>query len=275
MTIKFYKYQATGNDFIIIEEDSLSTDIVKKLCDRNFGIGADGVLLYAPSNDYDAIMTIYNSDGSTAKMCGNGYRCFISWLYKKKDIKKRDYSVQTASGIISSSTKQKENELFITVNLGKASQLKNYQNQSIPPQHIDNDGTQFTAYSVEIGNPHLVFLSENGNPISKKIAEKITKLYKSPDFIGKEVNVEVVTNFQKQEKSLSLIVNERGVGFTLGCGTGGGATLYALREAQIAKYNEQWKFSFPGGDIFYKIDPDNSILMSGTATHVFSGEINV
>ena len=96
--MQFFKYHAAGNDFIITKEQNLDSEKIKKLCNRNFGIGADGVLIHKNSTKADAKMEIVNNDGSSAEMCGNGLRCFVSYLVTECGMTKKKLMIETGKG---------------------------------------------------------------------------------------------------------------------------------------------------------------------------------
>ena len=180
---EFYKYEGNGNDFIII--DSRNKDLynklisensfnVKKLCNRNFGIGADGIIfILNPNYDNDSKMIIFNSDGSEAEMCGNGIRCMIKYLNNQENsiINKSEYRIETKAGLKIA----KYNSGQITVNMGKPI----FENNLIPTTINKNINKLLTdefkyedfntqGYAIGMGNPHLIFFVEDLALVSHK-----------------------------------------------------------------------------------------------------------
>lgn len=252
--MKFYKYQAAGNDFILTET-VIKPLYVAKLCDRHFGIGADGVIICTKENDLYK-MTIINSDGSHAKMCGNGIRCFIKFLRDYKNELSEKIKVLTDSGLYECSVET--DPFLISVKMGTP-EIK---------EETEDKTNSITAVST--GNPHKIIIDLELKNIDQKKAKELSKKYR---FDGTEVNAEVVTSLNIDEKNISLIVNERGAGFTMACGTGGTAVMATLVHKKIAKKEEWWKLAFPGGEIYYLMDRSGVIIMKAGAEFVFEGTV--
>ncbi len=262
--MKFLKYHGIGNDFIIVE--TLPNEkTIKFLCDRHFGIGADGILFFEKSFKADAKMRIFNSDGTEAQMCGNGLRCFVDFMHNFKGFKQKTVSVETLKGVLKCKIEDKN----IEVSLGEPQFLKDKFKQKIDSKNSLED--KLIIFGVDMGNPHLILIPND--EISKNKAKELSKKYKNADFLGQEVNVTVAYKINKEKKSADLIVNERGAGFTLACGTGGGAVTFAFFNKNLIEENEILTLNFPGGTVFYRIK-NNEIFLKGPAKFVFSGEIN-
>lgn len=267
----FHKYQALGNDFIITDEKGFKEESSIDLCHRNFGIGADGVLLYSPSPLADAKMRIINSDGSEAEMCGNGIRCFVTYLHDIKKISKEQILIETLHGIIPCHLVFKHGKLVaITINLGFPGIVEDKKKKLIDTRKFVYKKTDVVAFGIDMGNPHLVLIAPG---ISKEDAHKIAIEYQIGKWFDRPVNVEVITHLDREENAANILVNERGAGFTLACGTGGAAAMYALYLYGLTEYETQWIFRFPGGPLAYHVDSNEQVWMSGTAVHVFSGEL--
>ena len=261
--MKFHKYQALGNDFIIVRNADLSIEDVKKLCNRNFGIGADGILIHYDTENADAGMKIVNSDGSLAVMCGNGLRCFCAYLVNDCGFKNNPILVETGRGVLSVSYKRFEAGLSVDADLGK-------------PELMDGEffdlevaGNKCRAIGISMGNPHLVMIPEVD--VTEQQAKMIADEVQLKNRFGIELNVEVVTSMDRKKRMISIIVKERGAGYTLGCGTGGAAVVEALRIYGIID-GEEWLMKFPGGVAVYHFE-NSRIVMSGIPEKVFSGDI--
>lgn len=265
-TMKFSKYQAAGNDFIITSLTSLSEENVIDLCDRNFGVGADGILVHYLTDDTDAGMKIINSDGSIAQMCGNGLRCFAAYLVSECGLTKNPLNIKTEIGVLDAEWTRTGNGLIsVSASLGKA-QIKGRESKEFYDCNYD-------MFLISMGNPHIVL-----NASKKLTPMEISRAaghFQRENPYGCEVNVEVITDINFQDRSVFAIVRERGAGFTLACGTGGGAVIRSLIERKIAKRNEKWSVFFPGGVIRYLIDDDNFVTIEGIPQKVFSGEIGL
>ncbi|QNO14520.1 diaminopimelate epimerase [Alkalicella caledoniensis] len=275
--MEFTKMQGLGNDFILTENlMKLKRDwpnIAKKLCHRNLGIGADGLILVEPSNIAEYKMTIYNSDGSLAKMCGNGIRCFGKYLYDKRYLQKSEFSVETDSGIKHLVLKIQFNKVVsVQVDMGPPF----FEPKSIPvlaqgdkvvDKYLKVIDKGFTFTALSMGNPHaVIFLDEIDNfPV-----EKYGPLIEKHSFFPDKVNVEFVS--VKKDGSLKMRVWERGVGETQACGTGACATLVAARVKGVV--NNTAKVHLKGGTLKISWKGEN-VLMTGPAETVFTGNVTI
>jgi len=283
MKINFVKMHGLGNDFILIDclnkslGDSLFLSyLAKKLCDRNFGIGADGLLLILPSSKADLRMRIFNYDGSEAQMCGNGIRCFAKYAYENKLVSKIKFTVETLAGIITPELIFKDKEISgIKVDMGTPKLRK----KEIPmtgkdaPTVVDetlkiNSEQTFKVTCVSIGNPHCIVFVDDVQSI--QVDEIGPKIENHPLFPEK-TNVEFIQVLNKQE--INFRVWERGVGETLACGTGACAALVA--SVLNKKTDREATIHLPGGDLDIRWANDEHIYMTGPAELVFRGEMSI
>ncbi|WP_156286286.1 diaminopimelate epimerase [Oceanivirga salmonicida] len=250
--MKFYKYHGAGNDFIIVEE-KISTETIIKLCDRHFGIGADGIIIHT-LKDGVPYMDFYNSDGSVAKMCGNGIRCYAHFLdYIDEDNK----IIKTLSG---DKKIEKAGKNKYRVFMGKAKIY--FENKKID--------SNFTMDYLNTGADHVVILENNNFNIEniKKCAKIIgDDKINFPD----NANVNLVKVIDKD--NLEIITHERGVGITLACGTGAVASGYIAYKKGLV--NNKFTTKLLGGKLIIEIDEDENLYMTGEAKQVFIGEIEL
>ena len=275
--IKFTKMNGLGNDFVILDysefqKTKLSPDkLAQKLCNRNFSIGADGLIIVNPDTDKADISWIfYNSDGSVAQMCGNGMRCFSRYVYDKKIIDKKEFSVETKAGIIVPKIIS-ENE--VCVNMGipilepNKIPCKTKANLNIPYTLNNKD---FLLNTVSMGNPHCVIFVEKD---SKELAYKYGSIIENDKLFPEKTNVEFVEILSKDE----VIINvwERGCGITSACGTGACATVVAgILNGYL---NNSIKVNLPGGTLKIEwngnsTDIKHSVFMTGRVDYSFFGE---
>jgi diaminopimelate epimerase len=286
MKIDFVKMHGLGNDFILIDclnkslgDSSFLSYLTKKLCDRNFGIGADGLILILASSQADLRMRIFNFDGSEAQMCGNGIRCFAKYAYENKLISKNKFAVETLAGIIIpelifQDLKNKK-ILRIKVNMGtpKLRRREIPMNGEDTPTVIDetlkiNPEQIFKITCVSMGNPHCITFVNDVQSIS--VDEIGPKIENHPLFPEK-TNVEFIQVLNKQE--INFRVWERGVGETLACGTGACAALVAA--VLNNKTDRKATIHLPGGDLDIQWANDGYIYMAGPAELVFKGEMTI
>lgn len=252
--MKFEKWQACGNDFILVREE-IEAGAVKKLCDRHYGIGADGVIEVLPSEEADCRMVIYNRDGSEAEMCGNGIRCVGQHELRERGGTK--LRVETLAGV-----KELEREGdYVSVEMG-AAKIKWSGQIDFPGGHAYN------SVYLTVGNPHcVVFIKEMKGGEVERFGSKLSRL---PKFDG-GANVEFVSIYTTRR--IRARVWERGVGRTLACGTGACASAYAAYKAGAVKNDVT--VSLDGGDVEIVIDEEENITMIGEAKLVYSGELEL
>tara|TARA_Y100001968_G_C19302196_1_gene689696 strand:+ start:101 stop:967 length:867 start_codon:yes stop_codon:yes gene_type:complete len=278
---RFYKYHGLGNDFIIfncLEEwpeflNIPSHSLVKRLCNRRFGIGSDGLILLLPPKGVGQVfMKIINSDGSEAEMCGNGIRCLVRYLIDNNIIKSEIFLIETLAGNIKA---KKCNNGEICVDMGKPileasliPTLLPVGNNGIPEGYIDIEGTKTKLYSIGMGNPHAII---NVKSIDDVPLSKWGSIVENNEYFPKNTNVhflEVLT-----VNKLKILVWERGAGATLACGTGACATLVAAYLVGLSDNNAN--IILPGGNLFIDWPSKNdSVFMTGNAEFVFSGSID-
>lgn len=281
-TVDFAKYHGLGNDFILVDnrdqtDPSLSPEESARLCDRNFGIGGDGVIfaLKPPSQDYDFRMRIYNSDGSEPEMCGNGIRCFAQFLQDLGEDSKT-YKVDTLAGPI---IPVMNDDGTITVDMGEpelqgpnvpTTLEPNFEGNSVVEQTLQCNGKEWKVSAVSMGNPHAIIFVDNLEDDSIDFESDGPALEAAPEFPAR-TNVEFVQVMAPNH--LKMKVWERGAGPTLACGTGACAlTVAAIRAGKIPRDEGPVRVTLPGGDLFIEWNKENDkVYMSGPAQFAFSG----
>lgn len=229
-TIKVTKMQGCGNDFAVIDYDEYEktgldmSELAKKVCDRHFGIGADGMIIpdTTQNTETDIGWYFYNSNGSTAQMCGNGMRCFAKYVTDKGLINKKIFSVKTGAGVISPEILSDGN-----VKVNMASPVLEPQKIPFKGSHNLNQELKagdkvFTINAVSMGNPHCVIFTDED---VYKMAEKYGPLIEPHELFPEKTNVEFVK--VKSRTEVDFCVYERGCGITLACGTGACASIVA------------------------------------------------
>ena len=261
MTIKFEKWQGLGNDFIILFDDIATSDLAIKMCDRNFGIGADGLFCPTKSDTADISWKFYNSDGTIAQMCGNGIRCFAKFCKKHGLVDKNKFSIETLKGIITPEILDNGN---VIVDMGEPI----FEPDLIPakvedPLHIVVQG--YNASTVSMGNPHCVIYCEEDSEIQ---ASAFGKAIENDPIFPQKTNVEFVNIISSNR--IKMNVWERGCGITLACGTGACASVVVgVKRMLIGRVCD---VILPGGILNIEYKNDNHVYMQGDAKFVFSGE---
>lgn len=272
--IKFQKFHGTGNDFIIFKEDDLSvkdySELAKKVCNRHFGIGADGMIIISESTKADIRMKFYNSDGSIASMCGNGIRCFSKFVYENGLINKKSFTVETLAGIMKPEVIVENDEVkFVKVNLGKPVFLSNEipvskKNKYFINEEINVEGTNLKISSLVVGTIHTVLFVNDFDEVDIKTVGQAIE-YNNIFSIKTNVNFcKVIDN-----ENIEVITWEKGVGITLACGTGvaSSAVISSILKGCAKKVNVK----VLGGKLIIE-QKDDEIFMTGPAEFICSGE---
>jgi len=277
MKINFTKMQGLGNDFIVIgyvdflKTDKTPAELAKTLCDRNFSIGADGLIIINPEvEDTDIGWIFYNSDGTPAQMCGNGMRCFAKYVTDKGFIPENQFTVETLAGIITPEILD-DGQVRVNMNLPILEPDKvPFNNDKNIDFNMDIDDKTFNINAISMGNPHcVIFTDENTLELAKKYGStiEVNKLF------PEKTNVEFVNIISKDEVSLS--VWERGCGITLACGTGACAT--AVVGILRGYLNNRVKVNLMGGSLFIEWDGNETspVFMTGPAEYSFKGIVEI
>ncbi len=273
--MNFAKYQGTGNDFVMVndfdDELTLTPEGVRSLCDRRFGIGADGVIRVAPSNEADFLMEYVNADGSVSEICGNGIRCLAVFARAEGLTAKDEITVATGAG---TRTVTVEADGRVRVDMGAPifePERVPFEADGVDPLHskIEVDGDVLEVAALSMGNPHAVLFVED-----PKVAPVMTlgpRLERHPSF-PHGTNVE----FVKAESPQRLIMRvwERGSRETLACGTGACAAAVAAR--LLRGTEEHVTVSLPGGELSIEwsgsLTNEAPVFMTGPASEVFRGQ---
>jgi diaminopimelate epimerase len=254
----FVKYSGNGNDFIIMSDKvALSKELIVQLCHRNFGIGADGLITLGTSDKADARMKIYNADGGEAEMCGNGLRCLATYFDSITSPKKDTYLIETMNSVYPVMRKGQSFGLEMSeindINLLDLSSFKDYTN----------------SYYINIGVPHLVFLTEDVKSLDLK---KLGAYYRHHSMFKKGTNVTFVEVIDTDTKTAYARTYERGVeNETYSCGTGLTATAMAL--SHWLKWTGDIQLHTKGGQQVVTIG--DKVLYSGEVTECYKGEVKL
>lgn len=276
--MKFTKMQGIGNDYVYVDctkENKIENpaELSKKVSNRHFGIGSDGLILIENSNVADFKMAIYNADGSQAEMCGNGIRCVAKFVFDKGLINKENITIETLAGIkqLKLSTengkvKKARVDMGEPILEAKKIPVISDKNPVIDLQLQAADKT-FTATCVSMGNPHAITFVNN---VEEFDVEKYGKILEIKKEFPKHSNIEFVELIDKN--NIKMRVWERGSGETLACGTGSCASVVAciLNNKTERKVNVH----LLGGTLEIEWNKQNNhVYMEGPAEIVFEGEI--
>lgn len=274
--LDFTKSQGLGNDFIVIAdlegEVVLSSAAISAMCDRHFGIGADGLILVQNSESADYFMNYINADGSVAEMCGNAARVMAKYIYDHIE-PRRSLSLETRAGIKNIELAIEGSEVIsVSVDMG----LPELASAKIPvatefERFIDEvstiDGAEYRLTAISMGNPHAVIFVDE---VDSAPVGATGPLLEESALFPKKANIEFVEI--KATDHLKVRVWERGVGETLACGTGACAALVAANLNGLA--GRSARVELPGGVLLIEWTSGGTISMSGPAEEVFTGRID-
>ncbi len=276
--MKFTKMHGLGNDYVYVDcfKETVENppEVARKVSDRHFGIGSDGLILIKPSQVADFCMDMYNADGSQAEMCGNGIRCVAKYVYDYGLTDKTSISIETLAGVKYLDLQVENGKaVMITVNMGspimEPAQIPVVsEKEQIVDEPIMVGDETYKMTCVSMGNPHcIVFVKDTKNfPL-----DKIGPLFENHEVFPKRVNTEFVEIIDR--KTVNMRVWERGSGETLACGTGACASTVACILNGFT--DDEIALHLLGGDLRVRWDRDeNLIYMTGPATVVFDGEIS-
>src|SRR6185503_18364601 len=286
--MRFAKYHGLGNDFLVVDlrelrgEDVAAVQepaVVKALCDRQFGVGGDGVLAVLPGDEgADARMRVLNSDGSEAEMCGNGIRCVAKELFDRGGVTKDRITIDTGAGrLVCAIDATAGVAQTVTVEMG-APRLTRGEipmtgpaNERCVEQPLDIRGETRKVTCVSMGNPHAVTFVDSGH--LRELAETVGPWVETHAWFPNRTNAEFARVISPRE--IELVVWERGCGITLACGTGACATVVAAVITGRAEEGSDVLVHLPGGDLVITVLKGmTNVLMRGPALHMFDGELS-
>lgn len=276
MKITFSKLQALGNDYLYVDcfshkiPKAVMPDLARKICDRHFGVGADGLIFVAPGKKHDFRMIFFNPDGSEAEMCGNGIRCFARFLYQSGLSKSRMQNIETKAGVIRTQIVSMSGDFMIRADIGKPI----LERKKIPvkgegkfcidePLPLKRHKIKITC--VSWGNPHTLIFVREFSPQWQEIG----KMVENHPIFPHRTNVEFVKVLGLNKAKLKIW--ERGVGETLASGTGASAATVAGVLTKRLKRKVTALFDKGSLEIEWR-ESDGHLYMTGPATHVFSGK---
>ena len=259
----FTKMHGLGNDYIYVfgEAPANVAELSRRLSDRHFGAGSDGMVYISPSEVADFKMRIFNADGSEALMCGNGIRCVGKYVYDKGYTKKTTLNIETLSGIRDVGLTLLDGHVDrATVDMGTA--------EVGDVLELDVGGTVVRGMPVSVGNPHFVIFVDDAQAAPVDVLGPAIERHETfPD----GVNVEFAQVLSRDE--IRMRVWERGSGITMACGTGACATVSAAVSQGLCPHGRPITVHLAGGDLHIRVGRDNVVTMTGPATTVYEGDV--
>ncbi len=273
--LEFSKMQATGDDYIFIEnfkgEIECPESLALQMCDRHYGIGADGMVLIEKSDVADAKMRIFNRDGSEGKMAGNSIRSVAKYLFDNGYVFTEDMTVETVSGVRAMHLFTRDGRVnYVEVDMGKAdlraaSLPTTFEDDIILNKAIMLGGREYNITCCSIGNPHCVVFCDRVDPIDLSV---VGPRFEYAEFFPDRINTEFVRVVN--DTTLKVRVYERGNGETMACGTGACAAVVAACENGYCRRGDDITVKLPGGDLIVNYTEER-VTLSGNTALVFKG----
>jgi len=282
MKIKFYKYEAAGNDVLILKDEVLKHPLfknppnlrkfIKNLADRHFGVGADEIafLSFPKTENIDAKVTFFNSDGSGAQICGNGLRCIAKHLYERnKKIHKKFLTILTDAGPKKCKVYPSKNGRVHRVIVDMGLPIKIDGTIEMPPvSKFKIPFSKLEGFALSFGNPHAVIFEDIHENLKEKIWNELQKYQLFPE--GVNVGYAVF----ESPRSIKLEVWERGCGPTLACGSGACAAVTSAVSIGHCPFDVPVKVKMPGGTLRIKVrKKDFNVFIEGPVREIFEGAI--
>jgi diaminopimelate epimerase len=271
----FAKYHALGNDYLVINPKDLpaplTTEQIKTICHRNFGVGSDGILLGPlPSKNAPFGLRIFNPDGSEAEKSGNGLRIFSRYLFDKKLVGKDEFAIETLGGVVKATVMERGK--IVRVEMGKVSFWSDEIPVVGPRREVINEaihlrGQKFSFCAATVGNPHCVLPLPK---ISADLARQIGPLLETHVRFPKRINVQFMKVLDRA--NIQIEIWERGAGYTLGSGSSSSAAASVAHKLGLC--DRSITVHMPGGKIQIEIGDDFAIEMTGGVTKVAEGVMN-
>ena len=272
MDVHFKKYHGLGNDYLVIDPNVRDVEMteanIRLICDRNFGVGSDGIL-YGPLLDGDIpALRILNPDGSEAEKSGNGLRIFAKYLFEKQYVTSKTFQIKTLGGIVSVQVKD-DTAGLIRINMGKVTFISNEIPVAGEPREVVNEildvnGVDFKVTCLSIGNPHCVIPMED---VTEERARAIGPYVENHASFPNRINLQILKVLDRA--NIDIRIWERGAGYTLASGSSSCAAACAAHK--LGHVDNDITVHMPGGQLHIEIANDGEVFMTGPVEGTFEG----
>lgn len=275
MPVDFKKYHGLGNDYLVIDPSvrdvAMTESNIRLICDRNFGVGSDGIL-YGPQFEGDMpCLRIFNPDGSEAEKSGNGLRIFAKYLFEKKYVRGKNFKIRTLGGVVDVQVKDAGANL-IRIEMGKVTFVSNEIPVAGPKREVVNEplsinGAEYAVTCLSIGNPHCVIPMEQ---VSEETARSLGPHVENHKTFPNRINMQIVRVIDRA--NIDIRIWERGAGYTLASGSSSCAAAAATH--RLGLVDNDVTVHMPGGELKIEIAPDDQIRMTGPVEGTFEGNFH-
>ncbi|MHC4205871.1 MAG: diaminopimelate epimerase [Planctomycetota bacterium] len=272
MEVHFRKYHGLGNDYLVIDPNVYDLDLtpesIRLICNRNYGIGADGILYGPMKSGDDFLVKIFNPDGSEAEKSGNGLRIFAKYLFENKYVDKKNFDIETSGGIVKAYIEDDEASL-IKINMGRM----NFISTKIPvrgaerevvDEELQINGIKYKLTCLSIGNPHCVIPMDD---VTEQMAKELGPKIENHDMFPNRINMQLLKVIDRT--NIEIRIWERGAGYTLASGSSSCAAAGAAYK--LGMVDNKINVTMPGGTLFVDICGNNEVFLTGEVEGVFEG----
>jgi diaminopimelate epimerase len=272
MEVHFRKYHGLGNDYLVIDPNvydvKLTPDAIRLICDRNFGVGADGIL-YGPIESRDNLnLKIFNPDGSEAEKSGNGLRIFAKYLFENKYVDRKDFNIETLGGVVEAHI---EDDLanLIRINMGKMTFLSTNipvrgKEREVVNEEMLINGIKYKVTCLSVGNPHCVIPMDD---VTDQKAKELGPKVENHNMFPNRINMQLLKVIDRA--NIEIRIWERGAGYTLASGSSSCAAAGAAYK--LGMVDGKINVRMPGGTLFVEICENDQIYLTGEVEGVFDG----
>jgi len=272
MDVHFKKYHGLGNDYLVIDPNVHDVDMteanVRLICDRNFGVGSDGILYGPILGDDMPSLRILNPDGSEAEKSGNGLRIFAKYLFEKKYVPAKTFKIKTLGGVVDVQVKD-ETANLIRINMGRVTFVSNEipvagASREVVDEALDVGGTEYRVTCLSIGNPHCVIPMDE---VSDQKVREIGPFVENHETFPNRINLQILKVLDRA--NIDIRIWERGAGYTLASGSSSCAAACAAHKLGLV--DNDITVHMPGGTLHIEIMPDGEVFMTGPVEGTFEG----
>ncbi len=272
MALRFWKYHGLGNDYLVIDPNVHAVDLkpekIRLICDRNFGVGSDGIL-YGPLDGDELRVRIFNPDGSEAEKSGNGLRIFARYLFEKGYVQDRNFAINTLGGVVQAHIID-ESANLIQIEMGTVTFTSTEipvggNDRQVVDEPLEIGGEQYKVTCLSIGNPHCVIPTEE---VHEQKAREIGPLVENHPMFPNRINMQLLKVLDRT--NIEIRIWERGAGYTLASGSSACAAAAAAHKLGLVETKVNVKM--PGGTLLVEIGEDWTIQMTGPVETVFEAK---
>ena len=275
MGVHFRKYHGLGNDYLVIDPNiydvDLTPDSVCLICDRHFGIGADGILYGPIKGDENLSLRIFNPDGSEAEKSGNGLRIFAKYLYENKYVDKKNFTIKTLGGVVEAYIED-DKATLIKINMGEITFVSTRipvggKEREVVDEELVINGIKYQVTCLSIGNPHCVIPMDD---VTERKARELGPLIENHAMFPNRINMQLLKVIDRT--NIEIRIWERGAGYTLASGSSSCAAAGAAYK--LGMVDDKINVKMPGGTLFVEICDNDEVYLTGEVEGVFEGRFH-